>query len=1079
MIPLQLTLKNFLSYREATLDFRGLHVACICGSNGAGKSSLLEAIAWVIWGESRALTEDDVIHLGAMEVSVDFIFQCRQQTYRILRSRHRGQVSTLEFQVQTPTGFRSLTERGIRATQQLILQHLKLDYETFINSAYLRQGRADEFMLKRPSERKQILTDLLKLDQYDRLSEQSKEQARQLKAEMLVLERTLTSIAAQLQQEAELVAAQNQLELQLQAMQDQQQQSTAQLRSLELQQQQRQSWQQQLDLQQQQQQHLEQDYQRLQQEQQTAQQQQQQIEAVLIEAEAIAQQYAELHRLQQEEESLAAKFQIHQTLQTERQQLKQQQIEQVQQLKDQLRQSETQQEWLLQQQQDIQQTLAKVEEVEIGLEHLRQSRSRLNELDQIQMQVAPLVQRRQQVQTQIDRQQARLTARLEELQLLQRQLETQQQTQPQLQQSANTIAEQIDYLERRRFYQQQVREKGIERRTFMERLQEQQRKCERELAELDHKLHLLQQESEPATAIPQPTAARLREAEPAIGYVEADGSHPSYPSVYESGHLETDRPPSPTDFHPPTQTSLLIHTHPPHSLTPSPYPPCPLCHRPLDEHHWQVVITHHQQEKQEIQRQLWVIREQLTTSDREIRVLRQEYRELDQELAHYGKILEQRGTLQAQLQGVAQAQQRLQQVIEEQADLARSLQQGDYAAELHEELRLIDQSLQQLRYDDRDHALVRGQVDRWRWAEIKSAEIRQAQRKQMQWAEQQPQLQQQIVTLTQQLESLKTAPLQQRIAQLDRQILELNYDLDHHTALRQTIRRSQSIEARYQSLIQARQQYPQVQQQIQERDRLIEARQQVLAQMATQIATLRQQLHHTPDPTSGIQQIQQQIQQQREQLDQHLAQAGRLQQQRQHLAQLRDQQQELTTQLQSIRHQQRVYQELSQAFGKNGIQALMIENVLPQLEAETNQILGRLSANQLHVQFVTQRASRKSTATKLIDTLDILISDLQGTRPYETYSGGEAFRVNFAIRLALARLLAQRSGMALQMLIIDEGFGTQDDAGCDRLIGAINAIAADFSCILTVTHIPHLKEAFQTRIEVCKTEQGSQLYLSD
>ncbi|WP_317134413.1 SbcC/MukB-like Walker B domain-containing protein [Leptolyngbya sp. 7M] len=153
---------------------------------------------------------------------------------------------------------------------------------------------------------------------------------------------------------------------------------------------------------------------------------------------------------------------------------------------------------------------------------------------------------------------------------------------------------------------------------------------------------------------------------------------------------------------------------------------------------------------------------------------------------------------------------------------------------------------------------------------------------------------------------------------------------------------------------------------------------------------------------------------------------------------------------------------------------------MPQLEAETNQILGRLSANQLHVQFVTQRSSRKTNlaATKMIDTLDILISDVQGTRPYETYSGGEAFRVNFAIRLALARLLAQRSGMALQLLIIDEGFGTQDDAGCDRLIGAINTIAADFACILTVTHIPHLKEAFQTRIEVCKTEQGSQLRLT-
>lgn len=118
------------------------------------------------------------------------------------------------------------------------------------------------------------------------------------------------------------------------------------------------------------------------------------------------------------------------------------------------------------------------------------------------------------------------------------------------------------------------------------------------------------------------------------------------------------------------------------------------------------------------------------------------------------------------------------------------------------------------------------------------------------------------------------------------------------------------------------------------------------------------------------------------------------------------------------------------------------------------------------------------TKAKMIDTLDILIADARGTRPYETYSGGEAFRINFAIRLALARLLAQRAGAALQLLIVDEGFGTQDQEGCDRLIAAINAIASDFACILTVTHMPYFKEAFSARIEVSKTQNGSHLSLS-
>ncbi|MFN5835713.1 MAG: SbcC/MukB-like Walker B domain-containing protein, partial [Pseudanabaena sp.] len=96
---------------------------------------------------------------------------------------------------------------------------------------------------------------------------------------------------------------------------------------------------------------------------------------------------------------------------------------------------------------------------------------------------------------------------------------------------------------------------------------------------------------------------------------------------------------------------------------------------------------------------------------------------------------------------------------------------------------------------------------------------------------------------------------------------------------------------------------------------------------------------------------------------------------------------------------------------------------------------------------------------------------------YETYSGGEAFRINFAVRLALSRVLAQRKGSTLQTLIIDEGFGSQDQLGCDRLVSAINAIAHDFECILVITHMPLMKEAFNTLIEVSKNGDGSSVQL--
>ncbi len=195
MIPLQLTLKNFLSYRETTLDFRGLHTACICGANGAGKSSLLEAITWVVWGKTRAATEDDVIHGGEKNVRVDFDFSCNNQTYRIIRSRPRGRSGALEFQVATKSGrFRSLTAKGLKATQKEIISCIKLDYDTFINSAYLRQGRADEFMLRRPSDRKQILADLLKLDRYEELANKAKDLAKEHKGKIAQIEQSLSPL---------------------------------------------------------------------------------------------------------------------------------------------------------------------------------------------------------------------------------------------------------------------------------------------------------------------------------------------------------------------------------------------------------------------------------------------------------------------------------------------------------------------------------------------------------------------------------------------------------------------------------------------------------------------------------------------------------------------------------------------------------------------------------------------------------------------------------------------------------------------------------------------------------------------
>ncbi len=169
------------------------------------------------------------------------------------------------------------------------------------------------------------------------------------------------------------------------------------------------------------------------------------------------------------------------------------------------------------------------------------------------------------------------------------------------------------------------------------------------------------------------------------------------------------------------------------------------------------------------------------------------------------------------------------------------------------------------------------------------------------------------------------------------------------------------------------------------------------------------------------------------------------------------------------------YKMLERAFGRDGVPALLIEQALPQIENRANEILERLSNGAMHISFITQQAYKDRRRNDLRETLDIQISDSAGVRAYEMYSGGEAFRVNFAIRLALSQVLAHRAGARLQTLVIDEGFGSQDAQGRQRLVEAINAVRQDFAKILVITHIEELKDAFPTRIEVEKTPQGSKL----
>jgi exonuclease SbcC len=182
MRPIQLTIKNFLSYGEIpqTVDFSEHTIISFIGNNGHGKSAILESITWALWGMARrsqgvTKSDDMIMHTGSTDMSVSLTFQVKQQIYRVQRicqKKHNRLYSGLEFfLIKTENEEKNLSLHHQRETQQLIDSVIGIDYETFINTVYLKQGQSNEFSKKSPKERKDILCSILKLNDIEKIRE--------------------------------------------------------------------------------------------------------------------------------------------------------------------------------------------------------------------------------------------------------------------------------------------------------------------------------------------------------------------------------------------------------------------------------------------------------------------------------------------------------------------------------------------------------------------------------------------------------------------------------------------------------------------------------------------------------------------------------------------------------------------------------------------------------------------------------------------------------------------------------------------------------------------------------------------
>ncbi len=317
------------------------------------------------------------------------------------------------------------------------------------------------------------------------------------------------------------------------------------------------------------------------------------------------------------------------------------------------------------------------------------------------------------------------------------------------------------------------------------------------------------------------------------------------------------------------------------------------------------------------------------------------------------------------------------------------------------------------------------------------------------------------------------ANTQQKLKEIDAELVKLGYNPVEHENARQAELAGRAVEADYVASQSAKAALVPIEDEISNLKKQLKELEKELDQQETQYAQSAAMLAKLEEEQPNLEEAEKTQRDLREQENQLMNEVGQAQQRVNVLTSRREQKLTYTVEREERARQVNRHKTLERAFSKDGIPAILIEQALPEIELKANELLDRLSNGNMSVRFITQATYKDKKRDDLKETLDIQISDSAGTRDYDMFSGGEAFRANFAIRLALSELLARRAGARLQTLVIDEGFGTQDPQGRQRLIEAINMVKADFEKILIITHLEELKEAFPNRIEVEKTPNGS------
>ena len=861
MIPIKLKISGFLSYQQAVeLDFTSFDLACISGANGAGKSSLLDAITWVLFGRARKKEDDALINSACNSAEVEYEFEYEHDHYRAQRSKTRGKTSLLELQMLNRQGdWTTLTEHSLRETEKRIEQTLRMDYETFINTSFFLQGKADQFAQQPAGKRKEILSSILNLEIWESFRDAASLHKHSEEKEIAAIDAWLIEIELELALESERLGRLEQTTQNLK-------QKTEMRKNKE----------------------------------------------TLVES---ARRQADLAR---ELENL---FKTH-----------------VSYLDDLHRQQAANQEQYLSRQDELkiyEQVLGDEKTITSANQDLKQIRLDLEQYNQLASQFFLLDQQRAQQESLIATEQARIEQEIISLN-----------------QQKQRIDDLVVSLEK---IKAQIESSTLELNSFAEKTKEK--------PEMEKRLMELQQSQSDRSAENKQFRLTMEEIKSRIEELKSASAV------------------------------------------------CPLCGQVLTAHHRLTLLTGLETEGK-------VQGDQFRLNEKTIQENDDLIAELKKDLTSLEKVGEEK---QHTLKTIAVLETEYQNVVTEQSTWAKNGQP-----------RLVELEIK-----------------------IKNQGFANEARKK--------------------LDGIHASMISQ------------GYDIKKHEEIRQKELAARPHEERYHVLEKARASAQPLKREISGLEKHKEELDGKIKKQSEMVSQSEEKYNLVSAALPDLMQMEMELDINRSEENEFRMEMARAEQEVEVLVKRRAKKVDLLAQREEKAKKISKLESLERAFGKNGVPALLIEQALPDIESKANQILDTLSSGTMSLSFATQRERKNKKEEGAIQTLDILISDAVSTREYELFSGGEAFRINFAIRLALSHALAKRAGARLQTLVIDEGFGSQDADGRQRLIEAINLVmekyseigeaerVSDIRKILVITHLEELKDAFPARIEVEKTPLGSML----